>query len=150
MLWDDGVPIDTGDLGGVAWNTPMAINHRGDIVGFANASAADGGSFNPRAVVWFKGQGIRNLGTLPGDVTSQALGINERRQIVGQSCDAEDNCRAFLWQNDVMLDLNQLVATGYDDLLTTANDIDDHGRITGQAYDDEASQFVAFLANPNR
>ncbi|MGH3039640.1 MAG: hypothetical protein ACRDLZ_09615 [Gaiellaceae bacterium] len=122
------------------------------MVGFANASAADGGSFNPRAVVWFKGQGIRNLGTLRDDPksTSQALGINKRGQIVGQSCDAEGNCRAFLWQNGVMLDLNQLVASGYDDLLTAANDIDDHGRITGQAYDDETSQFVAFLANPDR
>ncbi|MGH3039641.1 MAG: hypothetical protein ACRDLZ_09620, partial [Gaiellaceae bacterium] len=26
VLWDDGVPTDIGDLGGVAWNTPMAIN----------------------------------------------------------------------------------------------------------------------------
>jgi len=148
VLWQNGNPIDIGDLGGVAWNTPMAINQDGDVVGFANASAADGGNFNPRAFLWIEGQPIQNLGTLPGDVTSQALGINEWRQVVGQSCDVDDNCRAFLWQNGVMTDLNDLVAVGYDDVLTTANDIDDFGRITGQGFDDDASQFVAFLATP--
>jgi len=148
VLWRNGNPIDIGDLGGVAWNTPMAINQGGDVVGFANASAADGGNFNPRAFLWIEGQPVQNLGTLPGDVTSQALGINEWRQVVGQSCDVDDNCRAFLWQNGVMTDLNDLVAVGYDDVLTTANDIDDFGRITGQGFDDDAGQFVAFLATP--
>jgi probable HAF family extracellular repeat protein len=148
VLWESGDAIDIGDLGGVAWNTPMAINQDGDVAGFANASAADGGNFNPRAFLWIEGQPIQNLGTLPGDVTSQALGINESRQVVGQSCDVDDNCRAFLWQNGVMTDLNDLVGVGYDDVLTTANDINDFGRITGQGFDDDAGQFVAFLATP--
>jgi probable HAF family extracellular repeat protein len=147
VTWRNGKPSDIGDLGGVAWNTPMAINQRGDAVGFANASAADGGSFDPRAVLWIRGHRVRNLGTLPGDVTSQALGINERRQVVGQSCDADGNCRAFLWQDGVMKDLNRLIASGHDDLLTTANDIDDSGRITGQGVDGEGA-VVAFLAIP--
>ena len=148
VLWENGNPVDIGDLGGVAWNTPMAISQDGDVVGFANASAADEGNFNPRAFLRIEGQPIQNLGTLPGDVTSQALGINRWRQVVGQSCDVDDNCRAFLWQNGVMTDLNDLVGFGYDDVLTTANDIDDFGRITGQGFDDDAGQFVAFLATP--
>jgi probable HAF family extracellular repeat protein len=146
VLWEDGKPVDIGDLGGVAWNTPMMMNQRGDIVGFANASAADDTNFNPRAVAWIGDLRIRNLGTLPGDANSQALGINEWRQVVGQSCDAEDNCRAFVWQNGVMRDLNEL-APG-DDLLIAANDIDDFGRITGQGFDDESGEFFAFLATP--
>jgi len=148
VLWENGNPVDIGDLGGVAWNTPMAISQDGDVVGFANASAADEGNFNPRAFLRIEGQPIQNLGTLPGDVTSQALGINRWRQAVGQSCDVDDNCRAFLWQNGVMTDLNDLVGFGYNDVLTTANDIDDFGRITGQGFDDDAGQFVAFLATP--
>jgi probable HAF family extracellular repeat protein len=80
-------------------------------------------------------------------VTSQATGINEWGQIVGQSCDAAGNCRGFLWQNGVMRDLNDLVVSGDDDLITTANDIDDFGRITGQAVD-ATGKFVAFLATP--
>lgn len=149
VLWEHGRPVEIGDLGGVAWNTPMAINQHGDVVGFANASAADGGNFNPRAFLWIRGHGVRNLHALPGDLTSQATGINKWRQIVGQSCDVEDNCRGFLWQNGVMRALNDL-APGYDDLITTANDIDDFGRITGQAFDPDTGQFFAFLATPVR
>jgi hypothetical protein len=35
-----------------------------------------------------------------------------------------------------------------DDILIAAYDIDDRGRITGQAFDDEAGKFVAFMATP--
>ena len=150
VLWEHGEPIEIGDLGGVAWNTPMAINQRGAVVGFANAGAEDGTAFNPRAFLWTKQRGIVPLGTLPDDATSQALGINEREQVVGQSCDAEDNCRAALWQGGARTDLNALLADDAGLILTTANDIDDRGRITGQAFDPAAGRFVAFLATPER
>jgi hypothetical protein len=47
-----------------------------------------------------------------------------------------------------MRDLNELVDS--DDVLIAAYDIDDRGRITGQAFDDEAGAFVAFVATPGR
>jgi probable HAF family extracellular repeat protein len=52
------------------------------------------------------------LGTLPGDVSSGAKDINNKGQVVGQSCDINQNCRAFLWQNGMMTDLNTLVPGG--------------------------------------
>jgi probable HAF family extracellular repeat protein len=70
--------------------------------------------------------------------------------VVGRSCDADGNCHAFLWQDGVMRDLNELVGSGGGDVLIAAFDIDDFGRITGQAFDDEAGEFVAFLATPTR
>jgi probable HAF family extracellular repeat protein len=73
--------------------------------------------------------------------------INQWRHIVGQSCDADGNCRAFLWRDGAMTDLNAL-APDNDDVLTTANDIDNLGRITGQSFDDEGLQFVAYGATP--
>jgi len=58
------------------------------VVGFANASAADAGNTNFRAFHWRKGESTRPLPALPGHVTSSAAGVNDRRQIVGQSCSA--------------------------------------------------------------
>jgi probable HAF family extracellular repeat protein len=148
MLWERGRFTVIPDFGGVAWNTPMAINQRGDVVGFANASAADAGNFNPRAFLWRKHVGTQPLMALPGHVTTQATGVNDRRQIVGQSCDENGECRAVLWRDCEIMDLNKLLREKSDLMLTTANDIDDHGRITGQALDPATGEFVAFLATP--
>ncbi len=134
VLWEKGTVTNIGNLGGVAWNTPMAINEHGDVVGFSNVNANDGATFNARAFLWTRGRGIRSLGTLPGDALSQALGINDRRQVVGISCTAGfASCRAFLWQNGVMTDLNELVAGEFNEHLFTANDINERGEIAGQS-----------------
>jgi probable HAF family extracellular repeat protein len=148
VLWNDGVPTDIGNLGGVAWNTPMAINVRGDIVGFSNLSAADGGTFDANGFLKLRGKPIQALPPLPGDVYSQALGINEWRQVVGLSCSAGfASCRAFLWQNGVMTDLNEVVP-GYADYLYAANDINDFGQITGEAIERGTGASVPFKASP--
>ena len=149
VLWQDGVPIDIGNIGGNAWNTSMAINHRGDIVGFANVSVTPNGEFNAHAFLRKAGEEMQDLGTLPlpGHVFSQAYGINADGQVVGRSCDADFNCVAFLWQDGVMTELRTLVP-GYTGVLTHAGDIDDTGRIVGQAFDPVAGVFVAYVATP--
>jgi probable HAF family extracellular repeat protein len=149
VLWDRGRTISLGTLGGIAWNTPMSINQRGDVVGFSNVSAADAGAFRPHAFLWTRRDGIRDLGTLPGDVTSQALGVTDRLEVVGTSCDAAGGCRAFRWSNGVMTDLNASVRDpGV--RLTSANDINDTGTITGQARVEDTGRHVAFRATPRR
>jgi probable HAF family extracellular repeat protein len=151
VLWRNGRPTDIGNLGGVAWNTPMAINQRGDIVGFANASAADGGTFRPHGFLKLRGERIRPLRPLPGDAVSQALGINDRRQVVGTSCTAGfASCRAFIWEDGVMRDLNGLLVHGYPDHLSSANDINDRGQITGEAIERSSGASVPFKATPLR
>jgi probable HAF family extracellular repeat protein len=148
VLWENGGVTDIGNLGGDAWNTPMAINQRGDVVGFAGQPGDDPDNPQLHAFLWTRHDGIQDLGALPGDVYSEAHGINERRQIVGISCDAGGSCRAFLWQNGVMTDLNTLVGPGYSDVLTTAQDINDLGEITGRAFDPDTGERPAFLATP--
>jgi probable HAF family extracellular repeat protein len=148
VVWEYGVPRRLDDFGGTAWDTPMAINQRGDIVGFLNASAADGDNLNPRAALWLRGRPVMNLGFIDdGDDNATAYGINEWRQVVGESC-AGGNCRAFLWQNGEMKLLQDLVVSGDTLALLRARDIDDFGRITGQAFDDATGTFVAFVATP--
>jgi probable HAF family extracellular repeat protein len=149
VLWQDHRAIDLGNLGGVAWNTPMAINEFGVVVGFANVPGGkSAGSFHAHAFVWTALAGMRDLGTLPGDSISEALGINDEGVIVGESCGAS-GCRAVLWRGGNIVDLNRQVARGYTDQLVFANDINDAGEITGQAVDAATGVSVAFLAMPD-
>jgi probable HAF family extracellular repeat protein len=148
VVWEHGVPRRLDDFGGTAWDTPMSINQRGDIVGFLNASAADGDNLNPRAALWLSGGDAQDLGFLAEtDDNATAYGINDWRQVVGESC-AGDDCRAFLWQHGEMRLLQDLVVSGDTLTLLRARDIDDFGRITGQAFDDATGTFVAFVATP--
>ncbi len=150
VLWENGSVTNIGDLGGTSWNTPMAINQQGDVVGFAGQPGDDPDNPQLHAFLWTRHDGIKDLGALPGDVYAEAHGINERRQVVGISCDAAGSCRAFLWQNGVMSDLNTLVQPGYADVLTTAQDINDLGEIAGRAFDPATGARPAFLAVPSQ
>lgn len=152
VLWQDGQPIDLGNIGGHGWNTPTFINNKGQVVGFANQS---GDLVNGQlavafhAFLWTKERGMVDLGTLPGDALSEALGINEAGQIVGVSYGAGfSHPRAFLWQNGVMMDLNSLIPGGSNLTLQVAGDINDRGEITGTAFDSASTTSPAFLAVP--
>jgi probable HAF family extracellular repeat protein len=146
VLWENGRAIDIGNLGGAAWNTPAAINNRGEVAGFSDLPGDDPDHPNFHAFRWTGKGGIEDLGTLSGDRLSLAYGINERSQVVGQSI-GRSGSRAFLWENGVMVDLNALVPPG-SPLLIYANDVNDEGRIVGQAYDQSTGEFFSFIAVP--
>lgn len=145
VMWEDGVPKDLGNIGGDHWNTPTTINEKGEVIGFANVTP--GPDFNAQAFLWTEEDGIQNLGTLEGDVQSQAWGINEHSQVVGLSSGA-DGATAVLWQDGEIIDLNDRVAFGYDKHLAFANDINDLGIITGGAVDPDTGENVGFWAIP--
>ena len=42
---------------------------------------------------------MKDLGTLPGDAASVALGINDSGTVIGPSLDASFNGRPFVWQS---------------------------------------------------
>ncbi|HEX3672253.1 MAG TPA: hypothetical protein VHT92_11175 [Candidatus Cybelea sp.] len=132
VIWENGRVYRLGSLGGVAWNTPMAINNHGVVVGFADLPGDQSGNPNPVAFIWTKSGGMQNLGTLPGDTNSEALGINDAGQVVGESF-GPYSARAFIWQNGTMTDLNTLTPPSSSLYLIFANDINDSGAITGGA-----------------
>jgi probable HAF family extracellular repeat protein len=152
VLWENGGVIDLGNLGAQWWNTPTAINQRGDIVGFAGDPAFVEGDI-VHAFMWTREEGIRHLkplqGRTPQHVDSEAYGINERRQVVGVSCDANFiDCRAVIWnRGNRPTDLNELKGS-YSAHLESAKDINDNGEITGRAIDTNTGVRTAYLAAP--
>jgi probable HAF family extracellular repeat protein len=149
VLWEKGVPINIGNLGGVAWNTPTAINNHSVVVGFSDLPGDSAANPNYHAFLWTRSGGMIDLGTLPGDSLSIAWGINEQGVIVGQSINADGSSRAVMWQNGVMTDLNTLIAPG-PLTLVYANDINDAGEIVGGAYNAYTTDSPAFMAVPLR
>ncbi len=151
VLWENGTVIDLGNLGAQWWNTPTAINQRGDIVGFAGDPAfVDGDILH--AFIWTREDGIRHLKPLkhhsPEHVDSEAYGINEKGQVVGTSCDANFvDCHAVIWDHSSNpTDLNDLKG-GFPIRLETAKDINNNGEITGRAID-AANVRTPYLAVP--
>jgi probable HAF family extracellular repeat protein len=152
VLWENGGVTDLGNFPAAWWNTPTAINQHGDIVGFAGDPAFVEGDVL-HAFMWTREDGLRPLkplkGRTPQHVDSEAYGINERRQVVGVSCDAEQtDCRAVVWDHGAYpTDLNDLKGN-YSAFLALAKDINNKGEITGRAVDPSMGALIAYLAVP--
>ncbi len=148
VLWEHGIPTDIGSLGGETWNTPTAINERGEVVGFASQPGDDPDSPQLRAFYWTKGQGIQEIRPLEGHLTTRAWGINKWGFVVGTSCPATGRCRAFVWKDGAIADLNGLVAISETDHLDSAQDINDFGQITGRVVNLATGLRNAYVATP--
>jgi probable HAF family extracellular repeat protein len=154
VLWQNGTVTDIyPNAPAPWWNTPTAINQRGDVVGFAGDPAFLEGDIL-HAFMWTRDDGVRQLKPLPNrtpkHVDSEAYGINEQRQVVGVSCDADFvDCRAVIWDHgNTPTDLNDLKAPGFPPVLTAAKDINNKGEITGRASDPNTGALTAYLAVP--
>ena len=158
LLWENGNPIDIGNLGGQAFNTPMAINNRGQIAGFSDLPGDVVNNVlvnvNFHAFLWPVNGKIFDLGTLDGDSISEATGINDQGQIIGTSFTAGfASSRAFIWQDGKITDLNTLIQPNSNLYLISTGDINDRGEITGQACvlsnGTCTTQLVAFIGIPD-
>jgi probable HAF family extracellular repeat protein len=146
VLWENGKAFPLPDFGTGA--TAFGINDRGQIVGLVGSS--DGTTFY--AALWQNG-GIKKLQTLPGDFAAIASGINNKGQVVGSTLDSTFHfvARAFIWQDDVMTDLNTLFPEDSNLYATMANQINERGQITGMATVQSGAhkgETHAFLATP--
>lgn len=125
VIWKDGNLIDLGTLEGGYESFMGSVNSKGQVAGlFMNAVPdpynLDGPGFFPtqsRAFRWQNGV-MQDLGTL-GGTDAQAVFINERGQIVGNSytnntpnpTTGVPTVDPFLWENGTMIDLGTLGGT---------------------------------------
>jgi len=151
-LWEkDGTVHDLGNLGGTVntallgvGNAALSINDRGWVVG---ASALPGNTHD-HAFLWTREKGIRDLGTLAGDVSSAALDINDSGEVVGVSLDSSGNPHPLLWQNSGMTNLNNLIPADSPIFLLWPSAINSRGEIVGFGVN-TTGDVHAFLAVPN-
>jgi probable HAF family extracellular repeat protein len=144
VLWDNGTVTKIVNPNGAKyWNTPMMINEHGDVVGFAGVPGDAAGDFTP-PFLWTKKDGFTFLPLLQGDIAGVATSINEQRQVVGYSNDADDNFHPWIWQHGVITNLNALIepGSGLSGSIEFAFDINDRGEITGKTSTGQA--FVAY------
>lgn len=146
LLWEHGLVTDLGNLGGtggIAGNHACAINNSGQVVG--HSELPDDTTFH--GFLWTRERGMQDLRTLPGDVASLGLGINDRGEVVGASLDADFSPRAFLWDSDALIDLNMLIPANSGLHLLLAESINASGEIVGLAVTSTA-EVHGFLATP--
>ena len=149
VMWEHGRTMQLPTLGGIAWNTPMDINDAGDVVGFSDLPGDVNANSNAHAFFWSRRDGIRDLGVLGGDATSQAAAINSRREVVGNSCGAVA-CRGVIWVNAQIYDLNQLMGPSFADSIVSAQAINEDGTITGRMIEASTGHALGFIAHPRR
>jgi probable HAF family extracellular repeat protein len=128
VLWKNDTAFQLPDLGHDG-NDVYAINDHGQIVGYVS----DGTTVV--AALWQDGAdgGVTNLGILPGDSAAFATGINNRGQVVGSTLNSAGWSRGFIWQDNVMIDLNTLIPEDSNLYIIAASNINERGQISGMA-----------------
>ena len=143
VLWEGNSVASLGSFGGTS-GYAFGINNQRQAFGESNLP----GDTTSHAFLWEKRLGMKDLGTLPGDFLSEALGIDNEGRLVGASCDEAFNCRAFLWQHGLMTDLNTLIPGDSPWILIEADGINSSGQIAGAAFNTVTGETHAFLAIP--
>ena len=155
VLWENGSVTDLGNLGGTCitpcisptlgplGNVALYINDRGQAFG----TSVLAGEQTQHAFVWTRETGMKDLGTVPGDYASVALGANEKGEVVGFSFDKTGAPRAFLRRKGVMLDLNSLLPANSPIYALGAGLINASDEIAGVGVT-SSGQMHAFLATP--
>ncbi|MCC5667877.1 DUF3466 family protein [Nostoc sp. CHAB 5784] len=152
FLYQNGQTTNLGALPVDQYSVANDINDLGQVVGSSGFTGVDDG----RAFLYSSSTGIQDLGRLrPTDLFSVGAGINNLGQAVGFSgangnfFAADGNgLRAFLYSDNTLYDLNDLIAPGLDAgfTLTAASAINNKGQIVGRGAVN--GELRAFLLTP--
>ena len=104
-----------------------ALNDRGDATGLAETWI--GQNLYTHAYLSTPSGGMQDLGTLPGDVNSAGVAVNDHREVAGNSENTDDVLHAFVWTASAgMQELTLPGATSSD-----AVAINNNGEVVGYA-----------------
>jgi len=128
FLWDHGMMIDLGTLGGTNANVgslALVINNKGQVAGTSNLA----GDVNFHAFLWDRGT-LLDLGTLGGSF-STTFWINDAGDVVGWAATTGDQfAHAALWREREITDLGTLDG----DCFSQAEAVNSKGQIVGLSF----------------
>ena len=128
FLWDHGMMIDLGTLGGTNANVgslALVINNKGQVAGTSNLA----GDVNFHAFLWDRGT-LLDLGTLGGSF-STTFWINDAGDVVGWAATTGDKfAHAALWRKREITDLGTLDG----DCFSQAEAVNSKGQIVGLSF----------------
>lgn len=125
FLWERGRLIDLGTFGGENGEANW-MNDAGEVVGYGYFP----GDQVRHAFSWRHGVKT-DLGPPPGDICTNAFGINSEGQVVGTSGVCQGAVHAVLWENGRAIDLNTVIRANSNLQLVYALSINDRGEIAG-------------------
>ena len=135
LIYSDGSTTALGFSNAAAY----AINDQGQVVG---------GSMNgPAPPFSYENGKLTFLGPV-GEASGAALALNDLGLIVGRVAIGDEPEYAFLYQDGLLSNLNELIPRGTGLSLRAATGVDNQGRIAATAYDSEG-RFRAVLLIPH-
>jgi probable HAF family extracellular repeat protein len=125
FLWTASTGLqDLGTLGGV-WSGAQAINKSGQVAGWSLTSSNAEVGF-----IWDPIHGMISLGTSRNHASTVALGINQSRQVVGET-DFGGTSRGFLWTQVTGLQNVNVFISPKNPFVTVAYGMNNVGQIVG-------------------
>lgn len=144
FLWRAGVMAGLGVLPGEEYGQALGINRLGEAAGSSWHLTSPGFLADHRATLWRdRGATILDLGSTPGPevcvaglpayTSNTARAVNDCRQVVGDARCVSSGAplAAFLWEDGVMRNLNDLIPAGSGWDLRSARAINNAGQIVG-------------------
>ena len=123
-----------------------AINNRGDIAGFGAVPSADPAKPLPVGFL-LRNDGRVTVLAVPGASATQSLGVNDRREVVGDYTDGAGNMHGFTWTPGGGFQTVDESSVGITAASTTVNGLNDQGKLVG-FYNDAQGNTHGFLATP--
>jgi probable HAF family extracellular repeat protein len=144
-LYKNGTMTDLGTLQGLNDSVAVALNNRGEVIGYSFLEQLGGGGNAPYESWIFENGRLVDLGALPGALQTIVGGINNQGTIVGSSY-GSNSWTAVLFDRNGVSDLNNLIDPNSGWILEFANGINDRGQIVGEGIHD--GLFSAYLLTP--
>lgn len=146
VLWENDTAFQLPDLGYVG-SDAYAVNDHGQAVGYVSNGTT------VVAALWRDGAdgAVTNPGILPGEGAAFATGINNRGQVVGSTLNSAGWSGGFIWQDNVMTDLNKLIPADSNLSIIAASNINERGQVSGMAMvltGPDAGKIHAILLTP--